>query len=96
MDQGLSTSPSSNIATCVLCWNLIGPIPLSLPQNPKQCGHRPPVALKQWHEAPFLTWSYWGAHPLAGNADVFAVRIGIRLYAHKGKLDEWLLNQIGC
>ena len=33
---------------------------------------------------------------LAENADVFAVRIGNRLYAHKGKLDEWLLNQIGC
>ena len=30
---------------------------------------------------------------LAENADVFAVRIGNR---HKGKLDEWLLNQIGC
>lgn len=24
----------------------------------------------------------------------FTVRIGNRLYAHKGKLDEWLLNQI--
>lgn len=24
----------------------------------------------------------------------FAVRIGNRLYAHKGKLDKWLLNQI--
>ncbi len=33
---------------------------------------------------------------LAENADVFAVRIGSRLYAYKGKLDEWLLNQIGC
>lgn len=33
---------------------------------------------------------------LAENADVFAVRIGNRLYAHKEKLDEWLLNQIGC
>ena len=32
---------------------------------------------------------------LAENADVFVVRIGNRLYAHKGKLDEWLLNQIG-
>jgi len=28
--------------------------------------------------------------------NVFAVRIGNRLYAHKDKLDEWLLNQIGC
>ena len=33
---------------------------------------------------------------VAENADVFAVRIGNRLYAHKDKLDEWLLNQIGC
>lgn len=24
----------------------------------------------------------------------FTIRIGNRLYAHKGKLDEWLLNQI--
>lgn len=24
----------------------------------------------------------------------FTVRIGNRLYAHKGKLDAWLLNQI--
>lgn len=24
----------------------------------------------------------------------FTVRIGNRLYAHKGKLDEWLLKQI--
>ncbi len=24
----------------------------------------------------------------------FTVRIGNRLYAHKGKLDKWLLNQI--
>jgi len=24
----------------------------------------------------------------------FTVRIGNRLYAHKGKLDSWLLNQI--
>ena len=27
-------------------------------------------------------------------ANGFTVRIGNRLYAHKGKLDEWLLNQI--
>lgn len=27
-------------------------------------------------------------------ANGFAVRIGNRLYAHKGKLDEWLLKQI--
>ena len=26
---------------------------------------------------------------LAENADVFVVRIGNRLYAHKDKLDEW-------
>ena len=24
----------------------------------------------------------------------FAIRIGTRLYAHKGRLDTWLLNQI--
>ena len=24
----------------------------------------------------------------------FTIRIGNRLYAHKGKLDSWLLNQI--
>lgn len=27
-------------------------------------------------------------------ANGFTVRIGNRLYAHKGKLDEWLLKQI--
>lgn len=27
-------------------------------------------------------------------ANGFTVRIGNRLYAHKGKLDEWLLRQI--
>ena len=27
-------------------------------------------------------------------ANGFTVRIGNRLYAHKGKLDEWLLQQI--
>ena len=27
-------------------------------------------------------------------ANGFAVRTGNRLYAHKGKLDEWLLKQI--
>ena len=25
----------------------------------------------------------------------FTVRIGCRLYAHKGKLDEWLLSKVG-
>lgn len=32
---------------------------------------------------------------LANPANGFTVRIGNRLYAHKGKLDIWLLNQIG-
>lgn len=27
-------------------------------------------------------------------ANGFTIRIGNRLYAHKGKLDEWLLKQI--
>ena len=27
-------------------------------------------------------------------ANGFTVKIGNRLYAHKGKLDEWLLKQI--
>lgn len=27
-------------------------------------------------------------------ANGFTVRIGNRLYAHKGKLDEWLLKQV--
>ena len=47
------------------------PIPLLLLQNLKQYGHCPLVALKQWHEAPFLTWFYLSArlpaeshHPL--------------------------------
>ena len=32
---------------------------------------------------------------LANPVNGFTVRIGNRLYAHKGKLDIWLLNQIG-
>lgn len=32
---------------------------------------------------------------LANPKNGFTVRIGNRLYAHKGKLDIWLLNQIG-
>ena len=31
---------------------------------------------------------------LSNPANGFTVRIGNRLYAHKGKLDNWLLNQI--
>lgn len=31
---------------------------------------------------------------LKNNRNGFTVRIGNRLYAHKGKLDRWLLNQI--
>lgn len=31
---------------------------------------------------------------LHNSANGFTVRIGNRLYAHKGKLDEWLLKQI--
>lgn len=30
---------------------------------------------------------------LADPRNGFTVRIGNRLYAHKGKLDKWLLNQ---
>lgn len=32
----------------------------------------------------------WIRNPANG----FTVRIGNRLYAHKGRLDNWLLNQI--
>lgn len=32
---------------------------------------------------------------LANPANGFTVRIGNRLYAHKGRLNIWLLNQIG-
>ena len=31
---------------------------------------------------------------LANPKNGFAIRIGNRLYAHKGRLDIWLLNQI--
>ena len=31
---------------------------------------------------------------LSNPANGFTVRIGNRLYAHKAKLDKWLLNQI--
>lgn len=31
---------------------------------------------------------------LADPKNGFTIRIGNRLYAHKGKVDEWLLNQI--
>ena len=31
---------------------------------------------------------------LSNPANGFTVRIGNRLYAHKGRLDHWLLNQI--
>lgn len=31
---------------------------------------------------------------LANSKNGFAIRIGNRLYAHKGRLDKWLLNQI--
>lgn len=31
---------------------------------------------------------------LSNPANGFTVRIGNRLYAHKGRLDNWLLNQI--
>lgn len=31
---------------------------------------------------------------LSNPANGFTVRIGNRLYAHKEKLDQWLLNQI--
>ena len=31
---------------------------------------------------------------LSDPANGFTVRIGNRLYAHKAKLDQWLLNQI--
>ena len=31
---------------------------------------------------------------LSNPSNGFTVRIGNRLYAHKGKLDNWLLNQI--
>ena len=31
---------------------------------------------------------------LSDPANGFTVRIGNRLYAHKGKLDQWLLNRI--
>ena len=31
---------------------------------------------------------------LADPHNGFTLRIGNRLYAHKGKLDKWLLNQI--
>ena len=31
---------------------------------------------------------------LSNPANGFTVRIGNRLYAHKAKLDQWLLNQI--
>ena len=31
---------------------------------------------------------------LSNPTNGFTVRIGNRLYAHKGKLDNWLLNQI--
>ena len=31
---------------------------------------------------------------LADPKNSFTVRVGNRLYAHKGKLDTWLLNQI--
>lgn len=35
------------------------------------------------------------ARELLGNPrNKFTLRIGNRLYAHKKKLDEWLLNQI--
>ena len=35
------------------------------------------------------------ARELLGNPkNNFTVRIGNRLYAHKGKLDAWLVNQI--
>lgn len=37
------------------------------------------------------------ARELLGNPqNGFTVRIGNRLYAHKEKLDKWLLNQIVC
>lgn len=31
---------------------------------------------------------------LADPSNGFTIRIGNRLYAHRGKLDAWLLNQI--
>ena len=31
---------------------------------------------------------------LADPSNNFTVRIGNRLYAHKGRLDRWLINQI--
>lgn len=31
---------------------------------------------------------------LANPSNGFTIRIGNRLYAHRGKLDAWLLNQI--
>ena len=31
---------------------------------------------------------------LADPKNCFTIRIGNRLYAHKGRLDTWLLNQI--
>ena len=31
---------------------------------------------------------------LANSANGFTIRIGNRLYAHKERLDDWLLNQI--
>ena len=35
------------------------------------------------------------ARELLGNPENgFTIRIGNRLYAHKGRLDAWLLNQI--
>lgn len=31
---------------------------------------------------------------LADTANGFTIRIGNRLYAHKGKLDVWLINKV--